>query len=105
MKFSKKLGLRFLLIAITAAATASFGCVREVPEAISSQIQPSAPIAFISVRELYQAIKTGILLRIIDVRDRAAYDHAHIPGALSYPLPILATRYTELPEGTPVIFY
>jgi rhodanese-related sulfurtransferase len=38
-------------------------------------------------------------LRIVDIRDRRAFDRGHLPGSESIPFPELTTRIAEL-EGT-----
>ena len=41
----------------------------------------------------------------VDVRDREAYEAAHVPNAISIPLGELTTRYQELPRDTEIITY
>jgi rhodanese-related sulfurtransferase len=42
---------------------------------------------------------------LLDVRPAEEYDAAHIPGALSVPLPELAKRLSELPRKREVVAY
>lgn len=41
----------------------------------------------------------------VDVRSKAEYDQAHVPGATSMPLREIPRRYDELPRGQQLIFY
>ena len=48
--------------------------------------------------ELADLLDRGVDVRIVDIRDRRAFDRGHLPGSESIPFPELTTRVTEL-EG------
>lgn len=52
----------------------------------------------IDVDELVELLDRGDDVRIVDIRDRRAFDRGHLPESESIPLPELTTRVTEL-EG------
>jgi RND superfamily putative drug exporter len=55
----------------------------------------------IDVTELAARRASGVT--IIDVRNPDEYVAAHVPGAILLPLPELAGRVDEVPEGEPVL--
>ena len=58
----------------------------------------------ISLEEAKAEYDGGKVL-FVDVRSREAYDHCHIPGAISVPLMQIPTRAEELPHDRLIIFY
>lgn len=54
--------------------------------------------------ELRRKVKNGEVT-LLDVRPPEEYEAAHIPGALSVPLPELAKRISELPRRREVVAY
>jgi len=42
-------------------------------------------------------------LRIVDIRDRRAFDHGHIPGSECIPFPELTTRVSELETAARIV--
>jgi rhodanese-related sulfurtransferase len=39
---------------------------------------------------------------VLDVRNQDEYEAAHVPGAVLIPLPELAARQSEIPDGSPL---
>ncbi|WP_169737384.1 rhodanese-like domain-containing protein [Desulfobulbus elongatus] len=65
-------------------------------------------ITEIRTAELAQLIKDNAALMVYDSRPKARYDQAHLPGAISLPLPKLEERQAAaLPKdkNTPLVFY
>lgn len=58
----------------------------------------------ISARELRRRMRRGDVT-VIDVRPRAEYEAAHIPGALSMPIAELRRRRVRLPRRRDVVAY
>jgi rhodanese-related sulfurtransferase/DNA-binding transcriptional ArsR family regulator len=58
----------------------------------------------VTLKELRRLVKEGEVT-LVDVRPRAEYDAAHIPGALSIPVSELKRRLSELPKKKEVIAY
>ena len=63
------------------------------PETDSATTSPRVPV--ISREELRQGLKTGAL-KVVDVLPAESYANGHIPGAISMPLPSIASRAPEL---------
>jgi rhodanese-related sulfurtransferase/DNA-binding transcriptional ArsR family regulator len=68
---------------------------------------------FLAENALLEAVDEAALRRkvrkgevtLLDVRPPEEFEAAHIPGALSVPLPELARRLSELPRGREVVAY
>ena len=58
----------------------------------------------VSARELERRIREGDVT-VIDVRPRAEYDAAHIPGALSAPIDQLKRGRADVPKAREVVAY
>jgi len=65
---------------------------------------PTDPEAFIEAAELWEAMHSDNPPLIIDVRERREYRQGHVPGALLFPLPILAPGNERVPRDHPVVF-
>lgn len=58
----------------------------------------------VGLAELQRLTRDGAVT-LLDVRPRAEYEAAHIPGALSIPVPELEGRLAELPRDHEVVAY
>lgn len=69
-----------------------------------SPSRATSPIANITAPELKRRLDAGEKLYLLDVRsaEEYAYD-GRIAGARLLPLPMLATRMSELPKDTPIV--
>jgi rhodanese-related sulfurtransferase len=89
-----------------------FAALRELAEARLAEVEQAAR-AYFEERGAMEAIASAELLRrvrrgevtVIDVRPSEEYRAAHIPGALSMPLPDLKGRLGELPKGRDIVAY
>ena len=59
----------------------------------------------ILVGQLYRALNRGESLIVVDVRNLAAFEQAHIPGALHIPLEELEERDGELDGNKTIVLY
>jgi len=64
-----------------------------MPETETATSSPHVPV--ISRDELRRGLKTGVLT-VVDVLPAESYGGGHIPGAISMPLPSIASRAREL---------
>ena len=55
--------------------------------------------------QLYRALNRGESLSVVDVRTLAAYEQAHIPGAVHIPLEELEERVGELDGNKKIVLY
>ena len=55
--------------------------------------------------QLYRALNKGEPLTVVDVRNLAAYEQAHIPGAVHIPLEELEERVGELDGNKRIVLY
>lgn len=55
------------------------------------------------VNELHKRLGDDKNIVVVDVREQAEWDDAHIPGAIFLPLSQLEQRYTELPKDKALI--
>jgi hypothetical protein len=93
----------FVLIAGYAASV--LANPQDYPQFAQHQVDADVPIAFITVDEVKQHLDAGTQQLIVDVRDRAAYEKAHLPGAVSIPLRDFPSRAMEVPRDIPVVLY
>ena len=63
------------------------------PETDTATTSPHVPV--ITREELRRGLKTGAL-KVVDVLPAESYVSGHIPGAISMPLPSIASRAGEL---------
>jgi rhodanese-related sulfurtransferase/biotin operon repressor len=59
----------------------------------------------VDTAELRRRLKDDSNTLLLDVRPRAEFDAAHLPGALNIPLEELADRISELPHDTEIVAY
>jgi hypothetical protein len=62
-------------------------------------------VSRIEAAQVNSLLERGAALLIMDVRSPAAFQRAHIRGAVSMSLADLAARHTELPRDTPIVTY
>lgn len=67
------------------------------------QRQPDSPS--VMPRQLYNEIKQGKRIMLIDVRERYEYEIVHIEGSRLIPLPELAERISELNSADDIVVY
>jgi hypothetical protein len=65
---------------------------------------PYPAVERIDVDEAYAMVQSDSAL-LVDVRERSAYEEAHVAGALALPEAELATRIGELPREQLIITY
>lgn len=76
----------------------------EVSRTTREFLAESALLEPVDEAALRQRVKNGEVT-LLDVRPPEEYEAAHIPGALSVPLPELAKRISELPRRREVVAY
>ena len=76
----------------------------EVEKVASLYLTQRDQLEPISLRELRALMQSGGVT-VIDVRPRAEYEAAHIPGALSIPAAELERRLDEIPKPEKVVAY
>jgi rhodanese-related sulfurtransferase len=89
-----------------------FLAIRSVAEARIAEVE-RATREFLAENELLEPIDETALRKkvrsgevtVLDVRPREEFETAHLPGALSVPLPELAKRLSELPRRREVVAY
>lgn len=59
----------------------------------------------VPIREVDQYIENGYDMVLIDLRNAASYERAHISGAVNIPFEELESRISELPKDRPLVFY
>lgn len=59
----------------------------------------------VPIREVDQYIENGYDMVLIDLRNTASYERAHISGAVNIPFEELESRISELPKDRPLVFY
>ena len=109
---SEKRGL-FVTYRLAAAPVAAFLVqLRRLGESRLSELQVAKATLLASSGDV-ESIDRGTLLRrmkagkavLLDVRPRAEYDEAHLPSAISIPLPELRKRLRELPRNREIVAY
>ncbi len=76
----------------------------EVAEITRDFLAENALLEPVNERALRRRVRSGEVT-VLDVRPPEEYQAAHIPGALSVPLPELARRLAELPRRREVVAY
>lgn len=90
-----------LLLAIRALAKARLA---EVTRIARDFLAENALLESVDEPALRRKVRRGEVT-VLDVRPREEFQAAHIPGALSVPLPELARRLSELPRRREVVAY
>jgi rhodanese-related sulfurtransferase len=70
---------------------------------VTSFVPPA--IRTVTAKDLWGLLSRGDDLVVVDIRDQAYYDAAHVPGAISAPLKEFASRYKELDASKKVVIY
>ena len=76
----------------------------ELRTARGSLLAAAGDVESIDRSTLLRRIKSGDAV-LLDVRPRPEYDAAHLPSAISIPLPELRKRFRELPENCEIVAY
>lgn len=76
----------------------------EVEQLVTAGMAGRDELAPVTLPQLRQLLRNGDVT-LVDVRPRDEYEAAHIPGALSIPVPELRRRLNELPKRKDVIAY
>lgn len=74
------------------------------PQPLVSEEESFPEVPRVSLEDALSANKTGSAV-FIDVRDSSAYEVAHVPGSLSFPLSQLESRLKELDPNVWIITY
>ena len=74
------------------------------PQPLVSEEESFPEVPRVSLEDALSANKTGSAV-FIDVRDSSAYEAAHVPGSLSFPLSQLESRLKELDPNAWIITY
>ncbi len=90
-----------LLLSLRAVAEARLA---EVAKTTREFLAENALLEPVDEAALRRRVKNGEVT-LLDVRPPEEYEAAHIPGALSVPLPELAKRISELPRRREVVAY
>jgi Rhodanese-like domain len=94
-----------LLVLIAGYVPTVLANPQDYPQFAQHKVDDDIPIAFITVDEVKQHLDAGTQQLIVDVRDRAAYEKAHLPGAVLIPLRDFPYRAVEVPRDIPVVLY
>ena len=70
----------------------------------AAQQQPNDGVRRITTAELEELMNQGKVV-VVDVRNQAAYDIAHIRGAKLIPVPQVGERTKELPRDKMIVTY
>lgn len=76
----------------------------EVEQVVDLYLDGRDDMEPLSLSELRRRLRKGDIT-LLDVRPREEYDAAHIPGALSIPIPQLGKRFREVPKNREVVAY
>ena len=105
----KSLSLLLLLLAAVVVAACNSSESRKQPLAAAPQTQGQIDTAYadgiprITIRE-FESLKPGDVF-VVDVRNQAAFDQGHIPGAKLIPVNEVATRIGEFPKDKKIVTY
>lgn len=94
-------GVAELLAALQTLARRRLAEVEQVATLYLTQRDELDPVTLTELRRRQRAGD----VTVIDVRPRLEYDAAHIPGAISIPVPELKRRLRELPKRKEIIAY
>ncbi len=76
----------------------------EIREVVRTFFEEKDHLEPVAMEELWRRIQDQEVT-VIDVRPPEEYGHAHLPGAISVPLPELMERLKEIPSGRRVVAY
>ena len=107
----KSLSLLLLLLAAVGVAACNSSESRKQPATLLGGPQAQGQIDTtyadgiprITIRE-FESLKPGEVF-VVDVRNQAAYDQGHIPGAKLIPVGEVATRIGEFPKDKKIVTY
>ena len=107
----KSLSLLLLLLTAVVAAACNSADPRKQPEALVAASHPQDQvdttyadgIPRITIKE-FESLKPGEVF-VVDVRNQAAFDLGHIPGAKLIPSGDVATRIGEFPKNKKIVTY
>lgn len=87
-------------------ATRALGAARlaEIEQVTRSYQESRGALEAVDAKELLRRVRRGEVT-LVDVRPTEEYQAAHLPGALSIPLPELEGRLGELPREREVVAY
>jgi glyoxylase-like metal-dependent hydrolase (beta-lactamase superfamily II)/rhodanese-related sulfurtransferase len=68
----------------------------------ADSLSDTAQISQLSVNDLQEALRLGVVPRILDVRNLSEWDDFHIESSIHIPLPKLQRRLAELPKEEPL---
>jgi 3-mercaptopyruvate sulfurtransferase SseA len=102
-------GMILLLIIILAgcnSAQTSVSNVSQKQPPSTNQIETTYAdgVRRITIRDLEELRRKGNVF-IVDVRNQAAYDQGHIPGAKLIPVGEVPNRINEFPRDKPIVTY
>ena len=106
----KSLSLLLLLLMAVVVAACNSAESQKQPLVASSQPQGQIDttyadgIARITIQD-FEEIRTSGNVFIVDVRNQAAYDQGHIPGAKLIPVGEVANRISEFPRDKKIVTY
>jgi hypothetical protein len=75
----------------------------EPPDA-HQQTPEKASVPRMAVEDVRSMLSRELVL-VVDVRDQASYERAHIPGAMHVPLASLEANLTQLPKNKRIVTY
>ncbi len=104
----------FISVALVALTAFAFGACNSTERSASANHPPADPVKPTTVQadgarrvttsELQALLENGQAV-VIDVRNQAAYDQAHIRGAKLIPAGEIAERAGELPRDKTIVTY
>lgn len=103
--------LSLLLLLLTAVVVAACNSAESRKQPLVAAPQPQGQIdttyadgiARITIKE-FEALKPSEVF-VVDVRNQAAYDQGHIPGAKLIPVGDVAARIGEFPKDKKIVTY
>ena len=105
----KSLSLLLLLITAVVVAACNSADSRKQPLVVAPQSQGQIDTTYadgiprITIQE-FESLKPGDVF-VVDVRNQAAFDQGHIPGAKLIPVNEVATRIGEFPKDKKIVTY
>ena len=105
--------LSLLLLLLTAGVVAACNSAESrKPDSLIASSQPQGQIDTtyadgiprVTIQEL-EDLRTSGKVFIVDVRNQAAYDQGHIPGAKLIPVGDVATRIGDFPRDRKIVTY